>query len=102
MGVGVIRRERQRAFDAGDAAIGLAGLVIEHAEKMQRLDVIGIRGEHLLIEALRLDEMTGAVQRDCRGEIVLTAGASRARPGPFRLHASVAVRLTAGRPRCPP
>ena len=61
-GIGVAGRQRQRAFDAGDRAVALSDLVIEHAEEVQRVDVIGIPGEDVLIDPLRLDELTGAVQ----------------------------------------
>ena len=51
----------------GDQAIGLAGLaalVVEHAEQMQRVEIVALRLQHAGVELLRLVEAALPMQRE--------------------------------------
>src|SRR5882724_11225611 len=68
------RKVRQGVGRAGlhlksraDEAVGLAGLaalVVQHAEQMQRIEIVALRLEHARVEARRLVEAALLMQRD--------------------------------------
>ena len=61
-----VRRARLHFQRRGDEAVGLAGLaalMVQHAEQMQRVEVVALRLQHARIELFRLVQAALLMQR---------------------------------------
>ncbi len=78
--VGIVRRQPDRPLDAGDAPLALSTLVKQHAEEMQRGDMVAVGREDPLVEATGLRELAGTMERDRPVDVVRSTRDVRGTP----------------------
>ena len=59
---GALALARRACADQPQRLGRLAALVHQHAVKMQRVEIVGLRGEHLTVKRLGLIELTALMQ----------------------------------------